>query len=400
MQKITRKALAYFLTLSFILLAGLVIFIVPGTKEVSETEEPTERKAVSETTKRIPEKVADKKKEPTIALKFCSAQQNKFGSTDLVLENGSSIDLSGTVSFESTGPDEDLKTNKSLTASREVDLWKPGEACFFRFGSSEFVRYAQACSVTVKGKTFTFDLTTADGSPQTTTATTAKPRVIYIHGWHLSQKADSSTEKNWLKEIFPDHEIECYKWDSIPPASVDIDEIFGKFYVNAKEEEPQRLANYLIENYWQDLDHLILVGHSLGGVIAVNTVKILARNGRRIDRAILLGTALPADDEALNYILYTGTHNPCINIYKENDGWLQDFQGWRYGNGGPILGLHGYTKLYDKSKLQQIKSQNFCEEYGCGSVGRTVSCREHGCGHYMLPLIDFWKLKNKLADNH
>ncbi len=336
-----------------------------------------------------------KKDEPQIVLKLWSAKQNKWGSTFLLLENCSSIDLShATLTFKSYGPNNELTENISIEATRGPEIWKCGDMRNFAFGDSEFLRYAQKCTVTVKvdGKEFVFDFTEEliRNQSKGKMAQKAKKTVVFIHGWQLNE-TDLTEVKQKLEGIFNGYTIDCYKWEASPSCKDYLNfDIFDKYYKKAQNEEPERLANYLIKNYWQDLDNLILVGHSLGGVITANTIKFLARNGRRIDRAIFLGTALPANDKAFTDIIYGNTHNPSLNIHSTTDEILGKIFKWFSSNNETyIWGFHGYQLLHDKSALQQIHSNNFCSD---------LIVPGHCVKHYLSTLEKFWRLKSEYGE--
>lgn len=410
--------------LFFLILSAFTIFM--AMDETTE-EKPVEKKSqdISKKEKKPVEETVEKK----IELKLVTAEQNKYGNTKLKIQNCSSIDLSNAeITIRSSGPDTKLEQNVTaeFTATRNWGCNQTQE--FGWLTPNQFVRYAQRCTATVKvdGEEFVFDFTEALIRRNTKAETMSRPtkRVVYIHGYQpLGKifngikiinrifKPDFSEEKKMLEKIFPGYEVDCYYWEAAPEwGDIKTLKAFSKYYEKAQNEEPKRLVEYLIKKYWEDLDNLILVGHSLGGVITVNTIKILAEKGRRIDRAIFLGTALPASDEVIEKLLHLGTHNYSINIHKPEDEWLEELSGWLAvgksdgkalpsilipfytKSGGPrIFGGDGYALDHKKSVLLQIKPE-FC---GCGKY----HCDGHPCvKHYLSTLEKFWRLKSEYGE--
>ena len=375
-------------------------------------DETTEEKPVEKKSLDISEGKKTQEEEK-IELKLVTAEQNEYGSTIIELQNCISKDLKhATLTFNSYGPNNELTKNIYKETKRECKNWKCGATCRFEFGDSEFVRYAQKCTVTVnvEGEKLVFDLTEDFiGNRSKKPKSRRTKRVVYIHGYqpfgNISEP-DFSEEKKMLEKIFPGYEIDCYYWGAAPGLSDFKNlKLFSNYYKKAQNEEPKRLVEYLRKNYWRDLDDLILVGHSLGGVIVANTINLLVKENGKIDRAIFLGTALPAADGAIENFLHAGTHNYSINIHKPEDGILKILKA-NLEHGGPaaaveffikifkgprIFGGDGYAFDHEKSVLLQIKSKYFCN---CNFMVKKL-CQGHLCKHYLSTLEKFWRLKSE-----
>lgn len=173
----------------------------------------------------------------------------------------------------------------------------------------------------------------------------AKPIVYFVHGLQFECSDKKPTPKEdvikKLEEIFPNHTIKYYEWSSylhkkkaLKDIFKDINdrdrEDFGKYYWRAYYDKPKDLADELFSMPHEQLERVILIGHSLGGVIVVKTMEKLAKKGFKIDRGIFLGTALECDINGCNSITTAiqASKHFNINIYNEHDKALAVFRGW------------------------------------------------------------------------
>ena len=145
----------------------------------------------------------------------------------------------------------------------------------------------------------------------------------------------------------------------------------------------------------------------MGGVIVANTINLLVKENRKIDRAIFLGTALPAANDAIEEFLHRGTHNYSINIHNPEDGILKTLRAKLEHGGsaaaveffkkifkGPrIFGGDGYALDHEKSVLLQIEY-----EYFCNRMFKKIICQGHLCIHYLSTLEKFWRLKSEYGE--
>lgn len=184
----------------------------------------------------------------------------------------------------------------------------------------------------------------------------AKPQVIFIHGWQFVP-SDFTQAKSMLQEIFPDHEINFWKWNASS-------EDFGYARRNA-EKAALQLAGEIAAMPAADQKELILVGHSLGGMITVKTMSHLANQKIKIDRGIFLGSAIPDNDPAIASAI-TGSIRSNINVYNPQDFVLRDVYGAfnLYKNQSLFaLGAFGYAYPCKKSQLFQIQADKHVNDY-------------------------------------
>ena len=107
----------------------------------------------------------------------------------------------------------------------------------------------------------------------------AEDTVYFIPGWY-SQWVIYKGHIGILETLFPEQKIKVCKWSS------------NRLWKNAKIHAAKFAAEFSEELLKHpDTEKITLIGHSLGGEIVLDLAAVLAENGRKIDRLILLGTA-------------------------------------------------------------------------------------------------------------
>jgi predicted alpha/beta hydrolase family esterase len=135
-------------------------------------------------------------------------------------------------------------------------------------------------------------------------------KVIFIPGWKTNNEPQDD-QRSYLQRIYPEADIEIEYWDS------------NRMWYKAKENAlnfSKKLAKKLLVNKDQ-LSSTVLVGHSLGGRIAVKTLKHLQVDEVNLHTVILLGAAIDVDDEDVKKLdLYAEKLNTSvINLSNEGD---------------------------------------------------------------------------------
>ena len=69
-------------------------------------------------------------------------------------------------------------------------------------------------------------------------------------------------------------------------------------------------------------EKITLIGHSLGGRIVLDLASVLAENGKKVDRLILLGTAGQMDEKDVANCRKVSV-KPVINIFCPDDNMLK-----------------------------------------------------------------------------
>ena len=137
-----------------------------------------------------------------------------------------------------------------------------------------------------------------------------RTEVVFIPGWQTADDRPELYEER-LKSIYPMAKIKTLFWKS--NASWDVAK------TNANDFAPE-VYRYIVKKAQKDRAEIIVVAHSLGGRIAIETAKYLAKRKVRIKQFILLGAAVNCDTNvnALS-AASTGTN---LNVFCLKDDTL------------------------------------------------------------------------------
>lgn len=163
----------------------------------------------------------------------------------------------------------------------------------------------------------------------------AGQEVWYIHGWNVlrAKKDSQGGTPALLKEVFPAAAIRVEEWDSC-----------GTFdeCVKSADAFAKVLAERIAALPEEKRQQLILVGHSMGGRIALRTVAELSRRNIPIRGAFFLAAAIPVDDKDCAAVFRQRLTN-CTNVYCPGDNTLKTMYGM-FGEARLVnaLGAVGY----------------------------------------------------------
>lgn len=155
--------------------------------------------------------------------------------------------------------------------------------------------------------------------------------VWFIPGWLRSETPDSSVMRG-LRRTFPDATIEFKAWDG--------EYIFWPTTVDAADRESRRFAHEIATMPAARRATLTLVGHSLGGRIVVRVMAQLAKRGIKIRQAILMGAAIPSDDQDLAKMGLASVL-PVLALCNPNDFTLRYVYATVGGEGNVAYGANG-----------------------------------------------------------
>lgn len=162
-----------------------------------------------------------------------------------------------------------------------------------------------------------------------------EPIIIYVPGWK-NKGVPQEEQVLLLKKIYPRSKVLVKIWDSD-----------GDFETckNRADAYVETLFSEICTMSQEEQQNLILIGHSLGGRIAVKTVSRLKSKNIYIRKGVFLGAAIP--DNAPEIAMALGaTIEPCINIHNKNDFVLRHIYSV-FGDGLlDALGAYGYSKSF------------------------------------------------------
>ena len=179
-----------------------------------------------------------------------------------------------------------------------------------------------------------------------------------------------------LQKVFPDATVSLWNWESTGHLYHECQDIADK--------EGAVIAQAIEKMSTAERENLVLVGHSLGGRIVVRTMALLAKNGLKIERAVILGAAIPYDDDDIPVALHA-SKMPNIIVYNHNDDILRQFYplGEDQGDGERnfyriALGLRGFTGNYSPQELIQWRSNDVFEDFSS-----SATCESHNPISYL-----------------
>ena len=198
------------------------------------------------------------------------------------------------------------------------------------------------------------------------------PQVIYIHGWAPASNVSQEAELDILKTIFPDSQIEVISW----AAQTDFNECLQR-----ADREAKLLAEKIEALPEKKRHNIILVGHSLGGRIAIRTMARLSQKGISIKYGIFLAAAIPHDDPDIAFAIKS-SQEPNVNIYNRQDYILRHAYGVLGEDFKNALGAYGYAYAFQHKHLLQY--ENLSPDRPVMSADEYIARLEnHGAVFYM-----------------
>ncbi len=137
-------------------------------------------------------------------------------------------------------------------------------------------------------------------------------QVMYVPGWHRCARGEDEALR-FVAAAFPEAEVSAYDWDG--------NCVWRKARGNA-DAAAESLADELIALSAVERERLTLVGHSLGGRIVVRALARLGRRGMKVRRAVVMATAIPADDADIADFA-AATLEPVEIVCNERDTMLK-----------------------------------------------------------------------------
>lgn len=134
-------------------------------------------------------------------------------------------------------------------------------------------------------------------------------RIVFVPGFG-TEEAEPEEYKNLVEGIFPNDKIEICTWRSNTVS-------WGEAKKNA-EAEADKLLKELLLMTDAERERVVLVGHSLGGKVVIDTLASLKDFNKSVRRAIFIGAAVPDNYPNLEKAI-AATDCPCINVCNNRD---------------------------------------------------------------------------------
>ena len=156
----------------------------------------------------------------------------------------------------------------------------------------------------------------------------------YIPGWLRTGGGNDDTRASFVA-TFPD--ARHVFWDAWPGN--------GMWMTALRNAELSwtRLALEIISMTDDERANVVLVGHSLGARIVIRTLAFLARYGKKVKSAALLGAAIPNDDPDL-IAIGRGSVLPILAVCNPLDVTLKYMYSIAGGEGGVAFGTDGAAR--------------------------------------------------------
>ena len=201
--------------------------------------------------------------------------------------------------------------------------------------------------------------------------------IVYVPGW--KNKGVSQKEQvQLLKKIYPHSKICVKLWESQ-----------GEFNECKKRADAytENLAEEICAMRPEEQRKLILIGHSLGGRIAVKTLARLKAENVYIRKGVFLGSAIPDNAPEIAEAL-RATMEPCINIYSKEDYVLRHvYNILGENNLLNAFGAYGYSKTFYGVHMRQYEMKS--KQGSVSSVGDYKGKLDnHNVEYYMKKLAE------------
>ena len=154
--------------------------------------------------------------------------------------------------------------------------------------------------------------------------------VIYVPGWNRCHRGADEAFRA-VQTVFPGATVSTYGWDG------------NCRWTNARmnaDAAAVKLAAELKSMPEDKLSQLTLVGHSLGARIVIRALAKIAKDGKRVKRAVVLAAAIPDNDPGIATFTAASREEVAI-VRNPRDVMLK----WGYnlfgGEKAQALGLNG-----------------------------------------------------------
>lgn len=195
--------------------------------------------------------------------------------------------------------------------------------------------------------------------------------VWYVPGW-LRCHVPQGESMEMLRSLFPEEQVRYYDWEG--------NSLHWGASLRQADLTARRLADEVERLAPEARGRLTLVGHSLGGRIVARVLAELSRRHLEIRQGVLLGAAIPYDDDDLSQI-NLASREPVLNFINPDDVLLKYCYGPFGGEAHPALGANGIL----------VPQENYQEHVVSSALLARVD--------FHLPVMHFSLIK-RIANHH
>ena len=199
------------------------------------------------------------------------------------------------------------------------------------------------------------------------------PIVWFVHGM-VTIRENFDEEMETLRKTWPNAEkVEMKAWNSprMNPAQMAV--AWSDSLENATAFVPQ-LAKEIVDLPAEQRDRLILVGHSLGARIVVQTSAVCKNKKVQVKKIILAGAAINNDDRDIPAV-WAVSRETVENVINFNDALLAAYKvGAEFQS---ALGT-GYLYKTDPQRFREIVMEGTIEHYGYKYLRRYKQALDSG----------------------
>lgn len=185
-----------------------------------------------------------------------------------------------------------------------------------------------------------------------------RPIVWFVHGL-ITVRSDFTPEIKELKKIFPQAEkTEIVHWKCSKADLINIHRFWPDSRNNADQFVPQ-LTTRIEKLPLESQKRLILVGHSLGARIVIQTAVQCEKKGIKIKKVILAGSAINNNSPEIESTINI-SEEAVLNIVNPHDVVMKLYQ---FLEGNCALGT-GWLYKKNRQDFQEITVKDFSEHGG------------------------------------
>jgi hypothetical protein len=206
----------------------------------------------------------------------------------------------------------------------------------------------------------------------------AAATIWFIPGW-LRTDAPREGVIESISSVFPSGKVDFKKWDG--------NNVVWPLAVDSADKEVWRFAFEIATMPREEREHLVLVGHSLGGRIIARILARLAERGIKIKQAVLMGAAIPNNDPDIEK-MGEASILPVLAICNPDDVTLRYVYAMAGGENSVSFGANGALSVC-KNVLECVIPGNITKEVEINKSWAKIQAFKDVANHHEKFYIEF-----------